>query len=228
MTADATSKLISLLSGDALPAITPQDLVSTYVVEFTGSAFESYGMNQRDAISADDLIAVTMLSIRIGLGVRGGIEPSSALAMEAHAPEIGSLLAEIPNAAILPDLTDERFTEFLGPESAAWQLFDLLRSDRIGLPSVATHKLMARKRPLLIPVKDGQVPITLFGTAPKNWWIAMRDLAGDPVVKQALADFSRRLPLRAQHLSAIRLIDIVAWHGGRHLDGACKCSLRES
>lgn len=104
----------------------------------------------------------------------------------------------------------EEFESWLGPNSPGTELYDLLRQ-RISFPRVATHKLLARKRPLLLPIRDTVVEQALGLGDPKDewwrpWWIA---LSTDEALVLHLREI--RQLAGAQYLSLLRIADIVIW-----------------
>lgn len=94
-----------------------------------------------------------------------------------------------------------------GPADA---LYEILRQE-ISLPRVATHKLLARKRPQLFPIRDSVVEEAL-GLSGQNdpwwrpWWMA---LSTDDALVCHLHDI-RHLAGTPQ-LSLLRVADIVIW-----------------
>lgn len=210
---EPAKKLRALLTDGDEQGDLARELISAYMLNFTGGCFETTGTNDPTRIAADDLVAVTMLSIRIGRGTRrsGGIEPTSALAIEARATEIAELLSQIPSGIHLSAFDQPEFEYHLGSESPATRLWDLLRNPTVGMARVATHKLMARKRPALIPISDRLVEKQLFGSRPENWWSAMWPLVHDDQVREGVETLLPTLPLAARHLTPLRVVDVVTW-----------------
>lgn len=189
----------------------PAELVKQYVGgAYTGAAFDTYGRNDPFAVTPDDLIAVTMLSIPINESSTSGIRPSAILGIQARADEVRSLLNELPVDRDLHTLTQDDFDRWLGSDSPGNALYELMRQ-HISLPRVATHKLLARKRPLLLPIRDTVVERAL-GLTHRNdgwwrpWWIA---LSTDDLLVLRLQEIRERAA--APHLSLLRVADIVMW-----------------
>ncbi len=189
----------------------PSELVKDYVGgNFTGAAFDTYGQNDPFAITSDDLIAVTMLSISIRERSNAAMRPSSILELEAHSDQIESLLKQLPPARELHTLNAQEFEWWLGPNSPGTELYRLLRQ-RISIPRVARHKLLARKRPLLLPIRDTVVERALnLGNRDDDWWrpwwIA---LSTDDALVSRLREI--RQLAGTPHLSLLRVADIVIW-----------------
>jgi hypothetical protein len=74
---------------------------------------------------------------------------------------------------------------------------------------VAVHKLLARKRLALFPIRDTVVEKALSQTA-KLWWRPWWEtLAAAPGVVAHLEEIRRRSG--AEHLSLLRVADLVIW-----------------
>jgi Family of unknown function (DUF6308) len=184
----------------------------------TGARFEGWaggGDNSETAntITADDLIAVTFLSVDVPAPAAIGI-------LETHRDEISDLLAQIPADLDLADVTDARFNTLLGRGSAASQLWSVLRrtpEDRWGIGQTTASKIMARKRPWLIPIYDSVVR-PLMGIKDSSsqwtaWYSALRSGAGLP---GRLAQI-RKASGVAPNASALRIMDVVLWKHGKDI-----------
>lgn len=142
--------LPAILTEDAVPVAT--ELLSRYISDtrangldpaWTGARFESYGDNHPYRITSDDLIAVAML----GVNVPG---PAALCLTGREAGRIADLLNALP---VDVDLAEDRSLGFLAPGGPAYELWDLLKSHHKVGTTLAT-KVMARKRPRLVPVQD--------------------------------------------------------------------------
>jgi len=153
-----------------------------------------------------DLLAVSMLSVRID-----GYHALHVL--EYRADELNSLLAEIPADIALADPGAGDLVADGMPADVLWQAVCEIRprpkDKRIG--PVAAGKLLARKRPHLIPVYDSRVKKVLHRPYTDRWW--WRDLraqlAGDPALVHQLE--SVRVRSNAGHLSLLRTFDVMCW-----------------
>ena len=177
---------------------------------YTGAAFDVYGRNDPFMINSDDLIAVTMLSISVNENSNTAIKPSAILNLQAQTGSIAALLSQIPLARDLHTLSQDEFDAWLGPRSPGDALYELLRH-RVPLPRVARHKLLARKRPLLFPIRDTVVEGALGLNGPKDpwwrpWWGA---LSSDDAMVSHLSAI--RQLAETPHLSLLRVADIVIW-----------------
>ena len=174
----------------------------------TGPAFDSYGDNDPYRITSDDLIAITMLSIAIRESSSSSLRPTSIRMLKSYQSAIADKLSDLPADRDLHSLTSAEFDRWLGPGSSGDSLYWLLRND-VSIPRVAVYKLLARKRPLLMPIRDTVVEKALKQTA-SAWWRPWRDaLASDPTLVRDLADI--RESAHRPHLSLLRVADIVIW-----------------
>lgn len=188
-------------------------LVRTYGAGgYTGAAFDTYGCNVPARITGDDLVAVSMLSIQIREQGNASLRPSTIRTLDSMAGSITELLAAVPADRDLHTLSEAEFDRLLGPGSAGGVLYWLLRK-QVGVPRVAVHKLLARKRLALFPIRDTVVEKALGQTADPWWRPWWETLAGEPELVGRLDEIRRRSG--ADHLSLLRVADIVVWMAHR-------------
>jgi hypothetical protein len=162
-------------------------------------------------ITPADLMAVSTLSVHVPAQAAIGIG-------EGLAGEIQALLSQIPVDAKLETVTGTEFAALLGEDSPALQLWRLLRQtgNPWGVGPTTTSKLLARKRPHLIPIYDSVVRkrtgMSNDGSQWTRWFDAFQNDEG-----HAFAARLRRIRDRAgtPHLSLLRVLDIVLWMDGR-------------
>lgn len=160
--------------------------------------WDSTSTRQRDVdiFTADDLVAVTLLSV--------SVDPDGAqvLLRERHA-EFTELLREIGPDRDLVDEADE-----ITPESPAWRLETALWT----VPSIGrtiASKLIARKRPRLYPVYD-RVVGEVLGTRTAHLEPIRQALrANDRELHHRLVTVRERAALPAT-VPAIRILDVLA------------------
>ena len=178
---------------------------------YTGSRFETFagGGDSVDPnrITSADLIAVSMLSVHVpgeaSLGITGEL-----------AGEIEELLAQVPTELRLENLTKNEFTTYLDEGSPADRIWALLRQreNKWGVGQTTTSKILARKRPHLVPIYDSavakQVGLRDSSGQWRRWWEAFQSDEGRKLVKklQAIREASGQ-----PHLSLLRVLDIVLW-----------------
>ncbi|MBK5221560.1 MAG: hypothetical protein JJE52_01520 [Acidimicrobiia bacterium] len=174
-------------------------------VPYAGSRFETYRPSDPGAIEPADLLAVTFLSIQITL--KRGLTPAAILRLDRDRATISELLQQIPTGRPLGDLSSDEFETHLGSDSPATRLYELLRG--LGLGRVTTYKLLARKRPELLPIRDSVMESVVGKSKPwwKPWWEAMQD----PAVLAAIDSLKSDAGSHAKDLSRLRVADIALW-----------------
>ena len=138
---------------------------------------------------------------------RGGISPEQILQIEHDRRQLSALLKDLPSDLDLHRLDGAEFARLLGPRSPASRLYVHLR-EAVGLGKVATSKLLARKRPRLIPIRDSATTDALGKQEEwwEPWWHALTD--DDRAVKRLR---SLRSEAGTRRLSLLRTADIAIW-----------------
>jgi hypothetical protein len=175
---------------------------------FTGAWFERFaGGGDRpeiaDHFTADDLIAVSMLSVQV-------VGDAALEILHTRRDRLRALLQQIPTDVALADLSTDQV-------GASWPVrrayVELLATADIG-PTTAS-KLLARKRPHLVPIYDSVVDhelalkdrelwaplhawLTSAGRANHRHLLELRDLAG-----------------LGHEISALRIFDVLTWMTGQ-------------
>ncbi|WP_207346088.1 DUF6308 family protein [Arthrobacter sp. E3] len=189
----------------------------------TGARFESWadGGDARkvvNTITADDLIAVTFLSVDVPGAAAIGI-------LETHKNEISGLLEQIPANLELANVSAEDFAVRLGPDSAAVKLWKILRqsnAERWGVGQTIASKIMARKRPRLIPIYDSVVAPLMGLKDSDNQWITWHDVLTDGTGLPERLKTIHKLSGVAPDASALRIMDVVLWKYGKSLTSTKK------
>lgn len=180
---------------------------------FVGSHFDAFVREPTpvNEVTASDLLAVQMLAVKV---------PSRAVLgiLETYASRISELLAVIDPKLRLEDVPEDEFDSVLGKESPAQALWDLLRRTdpgeaRWGVGETIASKIMARKRPHLIPIDD-RVVTRVIGRGRKNswrmWWSELR---ADSYLTERAEEVKEHV--NRTDLSTLRALDIVLWMSGR-------------
>jgi hypothetical protein len=171
---------------------------------FTGGRFERFGGGGdrpeiADRFTSDDVVAVSLLSVRLP-------GRASLALLDQRPAEFNALLGEIPTELDLWD-ADEAV---IAPGSAAGRLWSLLD----GLPGVGwvtAGKLLARKRPRLIPVYDKVVKAALERPDGGHWWRPLRAVLRDsPDVVTRLEEL-RAWSGIGPDISLLRVLDVAIW-----------------
>lgn len=157
-----------------------------------------------DSFTAVDLVAVTMLSVTV--------PPQATIRiLETERATFTKLLQDVgPDRPIWAADADD-----IGVNSAAQRLWQALH-DLDGLGPVIASKLMAVKRPSLIPIYDKHVNAAL-GWPAGSGWVAMRSSMLD-AHEHVLSTIGQA----GVEVSALRAVDIVVWmhqHGWQYARG---------
>jgi hypothetical protein len=172
---------------------------------YTGRHFETLGgggdrPDVANSVTADDVLAVQSLSMRIRPAtIRLLVQGETSKALEAQ-------LALIPIDVHLRDATDDH----VGADSPAAGLYALLRKiDRVG--PVTASKLLARKRPHLIPVRDSVVQ-GMWTWSGRDYWTAVRGELNGGLYE--VLNSARREAGLTEATSILRVFDVGLWTAG--------------
>jgi hypothetical protein len=159
--------------------------------EFAGMTFSELGRNPPGEITADDLLAVSLLDItwrprvvRILLG--------------SDRQQMSQLLTALPQDTDLWDLSDETLRRI----DVLWDALTAI--DGIGTASAT--KLLARKRPRLCPISDSVVIKAV--DVPGRTWDVLRCLLQDPAAR---AEVEALRPAVAAQATLLRILDVALW-----------------
>lgn len=179
-----------------------------------GRRFEHLGTPDANpnVINATDLVAISFLSVNVPPRAAWNILTTRAAALT-------EALTRIPTELAIedPGCTAEMYQ----PEFALQELWNLLRRDDEGnlwkMGATTVSKVMARKRPALVPIQDSVVMRELGAadaTYWDQWWQAMHlHIDGRPIVAGFARQLRENVP-EAAHLSLLRTLDIVIWMHG--------------
>ncbi|WP_294564734.1 DUF6308 family protein [uncultured Arthrobacter sp.] len=121
----------------------------------TGASFDQWagGGDRPDAanqLTADDCVAVSLLSVQV--------PPTAAIGLlRDEKANADRLLSLIPTDTRMCDLDAEGYKDHLGPASPAHELWNVItrqRGQKWEIGATTASKIMARKRPHLIPIVD--------------------------------------------------------------------------
>lgn len=182
---------------------------------FTGSRFEHLGgggdrPGTADRITAEDLVAVQTLSVTVPAPVALDLLEGSL------GVRLSALLRAIPREQ---EMTGADPSD-LAPGSPADQAWHLLR-DQPDVGWVIAGKLLARKRPRLLPVYDRVVRCALG--RPPSFWLSLRTALSEDAgsLHRSLLDLRQAAGL-PRTVSALRVCDVAVWMGHRALGHACR------
>jgi hypothetical protein len=159
---------------------------------FAGSTFDDLPENPKGEFCASDLVAASLLDVRFG--------PRAVRPLLAAGPNsISKHLNDIPDHIDLWDATEDD----LAPAYELWNA--VIELDGVG-PTRAS-KLLARKRPRLIPIEDSVIRKAL--PLGKDSWASLRSALRDEHVRKYIEDI--RPPGIATTISTLRLLDAATW-----------------
>lgn len=146
--------------------------------------------NPPNRFTADDIAAASLLDVRFG--------PSAVRALLTSEP-IQTALTAVPQDLPLWEVSAQHF-------AAGTDLWKLVRAiDGVG-PTLAS-KLLARKRPQLVPIVDSVITKALG--LQDDAWLPLADTLKDPQLRRDI-DALRPAHVSPQ-LSTLRLLDVVTW-----------------
>lgn len=182
----------------------------------TGSRFESWRgggarVGSANVLTEEDILAVSFLGVRVRGTAAFGL-------LHTHQETITRLLLEIPADLDLVDLERENFNEVLGSgTSAASRLWGVFANDsgpKWGIGATTASKLLARKRPRLIPVYDSVIDrVTGLGRTAQTQWLDWHSALLDTDLPEVLEEI-RALSGIKEHISQLRVMDVVLWMHG--------------
>ena len=176
--------------------------------QYTGARFDTLGRDydNHDKITATDIVAVQTLSVV----VPGQVAIDLLEGPLGHG--LSRLLQKVPHDVELGTSAAAEHVRDKGPADKAWRLLDACH----GVGWVIAGKILARKRPKLLPIYDGVVKCA-FGS-PKSFWQYLDErLQEDGGLLRAAISRLRRDTGTPSAISDIRMLDIVLWM--RHRPG---------
>jgi Family of unknown function (DUF6308) len=181
---------------------------------FTGRRFERFEgggdrADIRDVITPADVLAVSLL------GVEGGIGRVALAVVEEKRGDISKLLQQIPVVAL-----HEVPSDTIADDSAAGQLWTLLCAAGGKHRWVTASKLLARKRPALLPVYDSVVKKQL--SSPNDVWQCYWTWFDDDRSRVTDTEKLRADVGGIDDISLLRCLDVALWmFGTRHTRQPC-------
>ena len=170
---------------------------------YTGPWFDLIPRPSEDAdcFTWDDLAAVSMLGVQIP--PRAGIR-----IIEEGQDEFSALLQRVPTTLSIFEREAEEHLSDAGPASTAWQKLDRIP----GVGWVTANKLLARKRPTLLPVYDQFVKAALQPDEDAFWAPLHETLTGPegPDLRRRLEEIHSSCALD-DRVSLLRVLDVAVW-----------------
>jgi len=182
----------------------------------TGSRFESWRgggsrVGSANVLTEEDILAVSFLGVRVKGAAAFGL-------LHTHEKEITRLLLEIPSDLDLVDLKSADLDETIGSGTSAasrlWSVFTNASGPKWGIGSTTASKLLARKRPRLIPVYDSVIDrVTGLGGTARNQWTDWHTALTQTDLPRHLEEI-RALSGIKENISQLRVMDVVLWMHG--------------
>lgn len=132
---------------------------------------------------------------------------------------VSQLFSAIPTDAEI-GIDPRGFDRLMGDRSKADELWHLLRAQP-GLGPTKISKLLAAKRPHLLPIYDDVISSYLGTTSQTHWEDSWQALAASDIRERLEAirsDAATQVP-SVDELSLLRVLDIVAWRAGKRASG---------
>lgn len=205
---DRLQALLDVAGEDAAVEVLRRYFSTDGAKHFTGAYFDRFaGGGDRpevaDQFTADDLVAVSMLSVDVG-------GEAALRLLVTQRDRFNGLLAAIPRDEHLAELSSDE----VGPGWSVRAAEHALR----GIPGIGrttASKLLARKRPHLVPIFDSVVERELSLHNQQLWAPLHAWLTADGGMNQKrLQDLHERAGLDAQ-VSTLRVFDVLTWMTGR-------------
>lgn len=183
---------------DTMPTSRLEDYFTTY----SGRGFDEIAMEgPGDRFTAADLYACALLSAKI--------DPQTGVKLLGEeAAKCTRLLRAIP---IDLSIRDGRSAKALASDGSASELYGHLRSMKSIGPTRAS-KLMAVKRPGLIPIRDSFVEGALDARKVTEWWVPMAEAWSTPDLGLAVDSLRARAGSAVPpYVTDLRLLDVSVW-----------------
>ena len=200
---DALSRIKDLLLSDNAAAN-----LRRYLGSYGGAQFDR--LTDRlttDAFTLADFRAVHELGVSV-------LHTARQWLLGAGRVRVKQLLREIPADLDIWEVSADRFDSELGPDSAAWRLWQILSDlqDGAGFAGkyVTSSKLLHGKRPRLIPIYDRSGVGAALDVSHRDIWEAMWCALRDLEIRQSLLELQADVN-DAADLSLLRVLDIVIW-----------------
>ncbi|MEJ7647714.1 MAG: DUF6308 family protein [Nakamurella sp.] len=174
---------------------------------FDGATFDTWDPSgnraeDTDRFTSDDFTALPFLSI----------DPEARTLkslLGADADRASALLADLPRDLAFYDADIDWL--YNGAPTELWKLV------RRSAGPTTVSKLMARKRPLLFPIRDSLVDRALGTTAEAEWWRPLHALwNGNSGALQTRINAVRSTAGVDADLPSLRVFDVIAWMDGKY------------
>ncbi|MFZ2242135.1 MAG: DUF6308 family protein [Gordonia amarae] len=173
------------------------------VPKYSGSQFEAVAALNSDpnSIGPADIVAISTLSVN----VKG---QAAIRLLTRDAADISERLELIPTDVDIVDADPGS----LESGSAASELWQILRRGRDKIGPTTASKLIAAKRPRLLPIWDSLVE-QATGLSTLGYWRSFQDVltSDDHAIWKWLTDLRKEVPEVPDSVSNLRVLDILLW-----------------
>jgi hypothetical protein len=164
---------------------------------FAGITFDGLDPNETNCWGVADLLAVTLLDV--------GVRPKGVRRiLESNDNRFNDLLSSIDPTVDLWSDDEDRVKRSLDVAEILYK--DLKNLGGVG--PVTASKLLARKRPRLIPISDSVIQRALGLNPSDPFWEPLRTALGQNGVLDAIR---KMRPSGYEQLSELRVLDIAIW-----------------
>lgn len=168
------------------------ELVRDYYNErgpFAGRLFDELPNNDPSKFTPEDLVAASLLDVRF--------DPRAVRALLVEPSAINELVRR------------------LGPDRALWEVDDLSAANelwtelrQVPIGPTRTSKLLARKRPEMLPILDSVISKHLHLDGAEDRWDLLREALADDDLREAIEAMA---PEDVKAPSTLRLLDVATW-----------------
>ncbi len=156
-----------------------------------------------DKFTADDVVAVSLLAVDIGAD-------AALQLLEARRSRLSALLRDIPTTVALADLQAGDVDESWPVRAAHRELLSIP-----GIGETSATKLLARKRPHLVPILDSVVTAELSIVKGRYWRPLHAWLTADNRARHHQLEHLREEAGLGSEISVLRVFDVLAWMTGK-------------
>lgn len=181
---------------------------------FYGAAFDDVDSSP-NAFTEHDLLKLSLLSVPVTGSITrdllGGFFDTEL--EQFSGKTLNGLLSEVPVGVAFEEVLGEDFKTILdkgSPADTLWKAIRKVSQERNwGMGQTRTAKLLAAKRPQLIPIYDSVIAKEFGRTSSRDHWTDMRDLFKEnPELVKKLKEVSKAA---GKDISAIRALDVILW-----------------
>jgi hypothetical protein len=161
---------------------------------------------KQNLLTPCDLLSLSTLSVPIGA--------KAALELVENRQLLNKIEALLKKIPVETQIVDDDAVALLGKGGDAWHLWNTLDAVH-GFGEARASKLLARKRPLLVPIFDSNVATELGIADSRDFWAPMRAalLQGDNPLWSRARVLRDDLEL-GESITPLRIVDVVLWKLG--------------